>query len=113
MSGYLTSLVRTLVPAALSALFTWAALHWHAFPDHPDPVLVDAVDLAVFALIYAGARWLEGRRGNGLPAQAARILARLILSLGLPTTTPQYPTTPAAPPQQQPVAAGAGTETRP
>ncbi len=96
-SGYLTSLVRTLVPAALSALFTWAAVHWHAFPDHPSAMLVDGVDLAIFAALYAGARWLEGRRGNGLPARAARLLARVLLSLGVPTTMPQYPAPPPAP----------------
>jgi hypothetical protein len=114
LSGYLTSLIRTLVPAALSAVFAWAALHWHVFPAHPDPKLVDAVTLAVFALIYAVARWLEERKGNGVPAQAARALAHFLLSLGVPTTTPQYPAPPPPPAQQQqPVAAAAGTEARP
>jgi hypothetical protein len=90
-SGYLTSLVRTLVPAALSAVLTWAALHWHVLPGHPSPMLVEIADLAVFALLYAGARWLEGRKGNGLPARLARGAARIVLSLGLPTAKPEYP----------------------
>lgn len=94
-AGYLTSLVRTVVPAAIAAGIGYAGLHWHVLVGvHPSPGVVEAVDFGIFTVLYAGARWLENRRGNGILAKTARGLARLLLSLGVPTTAPKYPTTP-------------------
>ncbi len=91
--GYLTSLVRTVVPAAIAMLLGYAAVHWHILVGvHPSAGVIDGADFIVFTALYAGARWLENRRGDSIPAKAARGIARVLLSLGVPTAPPKYPT---------------------
>ncbi len=43
--------------------------------------------------VYETGRWLEHRTGTGRTARTARVLGRLLLSLGLPTGPPTYPRT--------------------
>lgn len=57
----------------------------------------EVVGVVMTAALYAGARWLEHRTGDTLPARAARIVGQLLLSLGLPVGPPTYTTPPPTP----------------
>lgn len=80
VSDLATSLIRTWVPVAVAAALTWAARRWGIVIDDrfSAPVMV-WVTAGVIALYYLLARWLERRRGYGLPARAARWIGRWLL----------------------------------
>lgn len=82
--GYLAS--RLLVIGAPVADWTHATLGLEV----TEPQIAAALGIVLGYLIYEGGRWMERRRGAGQLAQAARIVGRLLLSLGLPTGQPVY-----------------------
>lgn len=90
VSDLAKSLLRTWVPIAVGALVAWLASEWGIVVS--DDLSAEAavwIAGAVMAGYYYLARWLEQRRGRGLPARAARWLGRWLL--GGVIAAPTYP----------------------
>lgn len=62
LGPYITSLIRTLVPAATSAAITWLIVRYDLVLDEGMTAeIAVGTTAAVFAMYYAAARWLEQR----------------------------------------------------
>lgn len=83
MSSWLYSALRTAAQVVVGYAVTWLGARGIDVPLETQAWLVQvALVGGGIALYTAVVRWLEDRRGAGLPARAARAVARLLM-LGL------------------------------
>jgi hypothetical protein len=78
-AGIGSSIIRTVVPAAVGILVGWAAKAGFNLPNDAVSAIVTIVITGVY---YAGARWIE--------AHFNPTFGRILLSLGLTDKAPVY-----------------------